>query len=88
MPRAPKTTPDPVEQKIRELREYTDDDEDTSVNIVAQPGSHVHVNSDPEIAEDDIPLKKAPRWAKTVASVVGALVGLATLAKAIWQATR
>lgn len=84
--------PDPIAEKIRELQAYADvEDDDTTVtgnhNIVAMPGSHVHITSDPDM-ESEIPMARFPKWGRTVAKVLGALVGLGTLAKAIYEATK
>ena len=93
--------PDPIADKIRELlargeienelHTYTDEDDDTTVtgnhNIVAMPGSHVHITSDPDM-ESEIPMAKIPRWAKVAAGVVSALIGVGSVVKAIWEATK
>lgn len=77
-----------MERRIRGLRAYSGDDEDTSVTgnhgIVAMPGSTVVLRPDSEA-----PLSERTRaWRKTAVRVVGALMGLATVIKAIWEATR
>lgn len=94
LPESPPTpTPDPVERKLRELREYADDDDaDTDVtgdhNIVAMPGSHVHVHSDPEIDSSEIPLKKIPGWGKVTGTVLGALLFVISAVKAWYEARK
>jgi len=55
------------------------------VQIQALPGSVVNVRA--SRPDSDAPMTAAD-WKKTAIRVAGALVGLATLIKAIWEATR
>jgi len=77
-----------VERRIRELQEYSYDDEsDSSVQIQALPGSVVNVRA--SLADSDAPTSTRSRERKKLAvRIVGALLGLATIIKAIWEATR
>lgn len=73
---------DEIDRKIRELRRYSyEDDADSSVNIVAQPGSTVVVNPDSEPT-----MVRLPKWAKVAAGVVGAIAGLAAIIKTAYEA--
>ncbi len=75
---------DPIEAKIRELQDYSyDDDADSSVNIMAQPGSVVNVTAQQDSTP---PIIKKSKTVKIVAAVAGALVSVGLVAKAMWDA--
>jgi len=75
---------DPIEVKIRELQEYSsDDDPDSSVQIQALPGSIVNVTA---AKDSDPPIIRRSKAAKVVAAVVGALISVGLVAKAMWDA--
>jgi len=77
---------DPLQRRIRELREYSgDDDPDSSVQIQALPGSVVNVRASSPDSDRPLSVKD---WKKTAVRIAGALVGLATMVKAIWEATK
>jgi len=72
--------------RIRNLPDYGDDDDaDSSVNIIAQPGSTVRVSTH----DDSEPpsMVRKPKWVRIVGPIVGALVTIGAVAKAIWDAT-
>ena len=81
--------PDPIAEKLRELALYTDEDsEDSSVHIVAQPGSIVHVHSEHDDDEALAKIVKLPKWAKPAAKIAGILGGLYLVLKAAYEAIK
>ena len=70
----------PIQAKFRELQSYDyEDDADSSVNIVAQPGAIVHVQAE---KASELPLLPKPKWVKVLVSIVAALAGVAAVVKA------
>jgi hypothetical protein len=76
--------PDPIAEKIRELSAYDEeDDRDSSVNIHVEPGGVVHVEQKPDSAMGV--LRAQPRWVRTAVGIVSALIGAASVARAIYE---
>ena len=74
-------------ERIRELRAYSEDDDDTSVNIVAHPGAVVHVRG--SRPDSDPPMtRKKPDWPKLIAAAVAALTALAALGQQLYEALK
>jgi len=84
--RRPQPTPsDPVERRIRELQQYSsDDDPDSSVQIQALPGSTVQVMASKP--DSDPPIVRKSKTVRVIAAIVGALVSIGAIAKAMWDA--
>jgi len=79
------TPSDPIEAKIRELQEYSsDDDPDSSVQIQALPGSIVNVTAK---ADSEPPIVRKSKTVRILAAIVGALISCGAIAKAMWDAT-
>lgn len=75
---------DPIEAKIRELQEYSyDDDADSSVQIQALPGSIVNVTAQQDSTP---PIIRRSKAVKIIAAIAGALVSVGLVAKAMWDA--
>jgi hypothetical protein len=75
---------DPIADKIRELSLYDEDeDRDSSVNIVVEPGAIVNVSSK---QDTEPPIIRKSKTVRIIAAVAGALVSLGFVAKAVWDA--
>jgi hypothetical protein len=76
--------PDPIADKIRELSAYgEEDDRDSSVNIHMEPGAVVNVTTKQDSALGA--LRAQPRWVRTAVGIVSALIGAASVARAIYE---
>src|SRR6478609_1769084 len=85
------TPSDEIGEKIRHLDAYADDDDEVSQtgnhNIVAMPGSHVHIASDSDDSDSEVPPRwLAPKWAKLLAKIIGALAGAGMVGNALYEA--
>jgi len=51
------------------------------------PGSHVHIASDSDDSDSEVPPRwLAPKWAKLLAKIIGALAGAGMVGKALYEA--
>ena len=84
--KTPSEADDSILKQIRELQTYIEeDDRDSSVNIVVEPGWIVNANQDSEAPER---LFKLPKCAKIFVAGVSALVGVAAVVQAVLDALK